>query len=304
MSVKSPRAINIEATKTAISKIKALDLRFTTIEKIKELLTDVLYGHTVSAPRFETGVNLFRLQIRDKPTHVSGLSYPPPHLTPLGRVNRPGSPVFYCCTSREATFFEIKPTKGQTVVISQWITTGTMMVNHIGYTEPTFKALGSKRPHAGWGYKPTFIPGDDANWFIAEFLSEAFTRRVAAGSEHEYKLTIAIGEKLFSHDLFDGLLYPSIAFGANADNFALKNQYADNNLRFVKAEYAKIEAVEDNFFEINISDTATKLEVDDRIIWKGRRDQWVIRPRERFKVAVENGKWVVKNASGKIVDPE
>lgn len=189
-------------------------------------------------------------------------------------------------------------------MISQWITAAPMMVNHFGYTEPTFKALGSKRPLAGWSYEPTFIPDDDSNRFIAEFLSEAFTRRVAAGSEHEYILTIAIAEKLFSNDLFDGLLYPTIAVGANADNFALKTYYADNNLRFLKAEYVRVEAVKENFFEINISDTATKLEADAKIIWKGRRDQWVLRQGERFKVAVENGKWVVRNASGKIVDPE
>jgi len=304
MSVTSHWIINIEATKTAISKIRELDLRLTTIEKIKELLITVLYGYTVSAPRFPPGINLFRLIIRDKPSHMSGLSYPPPQLTPLGRVNRPGSPVFYCCTSKEATFFEIQPTKGQTVVISQWITTAPMMVNHVGYTEPTFKALGSKRPHAGWSSEPAFIPGDNANRFIAEFLSEAFARRVAVDSEYEYILTIAIAEKLFSHGLFDGLLYPSIALWANADNFALKANYVDNNLRFIKAEYAGINDVQDNLFKVTPLDTATELSADGTIVWKGRPDQWVIRPGEQFKFAAENGKWVVRDAFGKIVDPQ
>jgi len=179
-----------------------------------------------------------------------------------------------------------------------------MMVNHVGYTEPTFKALGSKRPHAGWSSEPAFIPGDNANRFIAEFLSEAFARRVAVDSEYEYILTIAIAEKLFSHGLFDGLLYPSIALWANADNFALKANYVDNNLRFIKAEYAGINDVQDNLFKVTPLDTATELSADGTIVWKGRPDQWVIRPGEQFKFAAENGKWVVRDAFGKIVDPQ
>ena len=304
MSVKSPWVINTEASKTTISKIKALDLRFTTIEKVKELLATALYGYEVSAPRFPPGINLFRLRICDKPSHISELSYPSPHLTPQGRVNRPKTPAFYCCTSREATFFEAQPTNGQTVVISRWNTTAPMLVNHVGYTERTFQVLRSKRPHVGWSSEPTFIPGGDANRFIAEFLSEAFRRRVAVGSEHEYILTIAIAEKLFLHDLFDGLLYPSIAFWANADNFALKTQYVDNNLRFMKAEYARINDVQDNNYNITILDTATELAADGTIVWRGRLDQWVLRTRGRFLVSVENGKYVVRNASGQIIDPE
>jgi len=235
---------------------------------------------------------------------MSGLSYPPPHSTPLGRVNRPGSPVFYCCTSKEATFFEIQPAKGQNVVISQWITTATMMVNHVGYTDPAFKVLGAKRPHAGWSSEPAFIPGDNANRFIAEFLSEIFTRRVKTGSEHEYILTIAIAEKLFSHGLYNGLLYPSIALWANADNFALKTNYVDNNLRFIKAEYANITDAKENFFNVTVLDTATELLADGTIVWKGPPDKWVIPPGETVKVSSENGKWVVRNASGKIVEPQ
>lgn len=207
----------------------------------------------------------------------------------------------YCCTSREVPFFESRPTEGQTVAIARWVTTAPLLVNHVGYADTTFKTLRSNRKQSSWGPKPI----RHLNPAVSDFLAEAFSRIVPRSSEYEYKLSVAIAEKLFSDDIFDGLLYPTIAMRANADNFALKLRYASQHLQFQRAEFARIDQVRDFAFDITTLDTATKLAADGSICWKGRLDQWVIRePFGELSFTAQNGEWIARDKSGKIVEPE
>jgi hypothetical protein len=41
-------------------------------------------------------------------------------------------------------------------------------------------------------------------------------------------------------EIFDGLIYPSVATRGNFDNLALKTEYANKHLKFIKAEYVLI----------------------------------------------------------------
>ena len=300
--------LNPEAVRAAIGAIRGLDLRGSSIEEISELLTPMFRGYKAIAPKFQPGLRLFRTRICDKPLHISELSYPPAPLTPLGRVNRPGSPILYCCTSRSAPFFESRPEIGQTVAIVWWITTAPLHVNHVGYTASVFQTLGSNREQAGWGPEPARVPGEDINVQVAEFLAETFTRAVPKGSEYLYKLSVAIAEKLFLDDMFDGLLYPTVQMRANADNFALKPRYADSHLQFLKAEFARIngiDAVREFTFGIDVLDTATELTPEGTIVWKGHGDQWTLQSQgEELYLKVEDGGWVARDSTGRLVDPD
>lgn len=299
-----PFKLDLSAARSAIAAVRSLDLRSVSIEEIKDLLTPVFRGYRVSAPRFVPGVRLFRVRSCQKPTNIRELSYPPAQVVGLGRVNRPGSPVLYCCTSREAPFFEARPPVGTTVAITRWETTASLLVNQVGYTRRTFDTLGSARQQAGWGPEPADVSAGEGNEEIAEFLAELFTQQVAKGDEHTYKLTVAVAEKLFMDDLFDGLLYPTVPMRANADNFALKPRYADKHLRFLKAEFARIDAERDFAYDITVLDTATELGDDGSIRWRGRLDQWVLRNQgDQLTFTAENGKWVARDARGKIVEP-
>jgi RES domain len=289
------------AATTAIAAIRALDLQSATIEEILDLLTPIFRGYLVEAPRFQPGITLFRSRICDKPSHISALLAPPPQITKLGRVNREGKLVLYCCTSREVPFFESRPVEGQTVAIVRWITTAPLLVNHVGYTEAAFSTLLSNRKQASWG--PRAIT--QLNEPVSAFLAEVFTQIVPRGSEYKYKLSVAIAEKLFLDDKFDGLLYPTVAMRANADNFALKLRYAREHLQFERAEYARIDGVRDFAFDITVLDTATELSADGSICWKGRLDQWVIRePFGQLNFTAEDGQWIARDKFGKIVEPE
>src|SRR5438477_4147948 len=103
--------LNLSLARAAISAIRSLDLRTESIENILGLLTPVFRGYAVSAPRFEPGLKLFRARLCGKPSNLRELS-PPASNVHMGRVNRAGSPVLYCCTSRDSPFFESRPLVG------------------------------------------------------------------------------------------------------------------------------------------------------------------------------------------------
>jgi hypothetical protein len=118
-------------------------------------------------------------------------------------------------------------------------------------------------------------------------------------------VSVAIAEKLFLDNIFDGLLYPTVQMRANADNLALKPRYVDSNLMFLKAEFVRVKAVREFAFDIDVLDTATELTPDGTIVWKGHRDKWTLRNKDdQLTFVAENGEWVVRNAAGQIVDPD
>jgi hypothetical protein len=203
------------------------------------------------------------------------------------------------------TFFELAPKIGDTLAIAKWVTSSPLLVNHVVYTPGVFEALGSGRGHASWAGQPVGNPGGEDTREIANFLADAFAQRIAPGERYRYKLSVAIAEKLFDHGLFAGLVYPTIAMWANADNVAIKPRYADSTLRFVRAEYARIDAIRDLQLDITVLDTAVAEGIDGVIQWRGRVDQWVLRNQgNALTMSAENGRWVARDQNGNIVEPE
>lgn len=305
MSIPPHLKLDIHASRAAIASIRQFDLEEVSIDEIKDALTPVFRGYVVSAPRFAPALEIFRARLMAKPQNVHELLYPPVGVGPLGRVNREGNPLLYCATARSATFFELAPQIGDTVAIAKWAITSPLLVNHVGYTPSVFYALGSGRSHASWGDRPVENPGDDDNGEIAAFLAGAFTKRVPPSERCLYKLSVAISEKLFADELFDGLVYPTIAMQANADNLAIKPRFADSKLKFVRAEFARIDAVHDLKLDITVLDTAVAVGADGTIGWRGRVDHWVLRNQgDAVRMSVENGRWVARDQNGNIVEPE
>ena len=298
--------VNPEAIGRAIADIESLDARSVEISALRERIGSICRGHyRVMAPRFEAGLQLFRGRICPKPRKLSEISYPPDKGTTLGRVNRPGQTFFYCSTIREAPFFELMPEPGDTMTVSRWTTTSAMTANHVGYTATTFSGLQSARTHAGWDNKPAEIPGDEISKEIAEFLARTFAKIVRRGEEHHYKLSVAIAEELFLADVFDALLYPTIPMRANADNLAIKPLYVDSSLRFVKAEFVRIDRLREFGFDITVLDTATQVSEDGVLSWRGRLDGWVLKNQgDTLIFTDENGKWVARDKSGRVVEAE
>ena len=292
----------------AIKKIKELDLKSVEIDSIKELLKPILKGFIVNTPKFKTGLSLYRGRYAEKkPKKVCDLTYPQKeNIKSNQRVNRASHPVFYCSTAKEALFFELDVKHKDKIVVSKWETTEELLVNNVGYTRTCFSNLKSNRESQTWGEIKKEINIPETNNLVNEFLSQEFTKIVPVGKEDIYKISIAIAEKLFSDDIFDGLIYPTISMKANADNLAIKTQYIDKKRIVIKSvEYIQIEAKEDFKYKINVLDFANSFKEDGEIEWKGRPPNWTLRGKgDELKLIAKNGKWVARDKDGNIIEPE
>ena len=299
---------SIEEIQKAIQTIKELDLKSVEIDSVKELLKPILKGFVVNTPKFKPGLTLYRgRSCKTKPTNVYDLTSPPKEsIKSNQRVNRAGHPVFYCSTAREVLFFELDVKPKDKIVVSKWETTEELIVNNVGYTRTCFSNLKSNRESQTWGEIKKEINIPENNNLVNEFLSQEFTKIVPAGKEDLYKISIAIAEKLFSDDLFDGLLYPTISMKANADNLAIKTQYVGEKRIVIKSvEYIQIDAKEDFKYKITVLDFANSFKDDRTIEWKGRPPHWVLREKgDELKLIAKNGKWVVIDKAGNIIKPE
>jgi hypothetical protein len=303
----------MEEILASIDRIRAFDLASVTIDAIKDELTILLRGYQVSAPSFGPGLKVYRARKRN--------AGPPAFLREIGapaaanvrsdqRCNRSGETMFYCSSARNAPFFEIHAQAGDYLVLSEWRTTCPLLVNHVGYTGPTFGRLQSGRQHPTWGVKPFDLLSDPRLDIIDEFLGSLFAVPVPAGQEHLYKATIAVTEKLIPSDIaggavdFGGLMYPTIPMNGNCDNFALRPRFVERGLAFVKAEYIAVREVNGMVINFNVLDFANSVDADGALEWKGRLGKWVMNQGDILQFSHEIGEWVARDLAGRIVQPE
>lgn len=252
-------------------------------------------GYTLRAPIYEPGLKLHRDRVcNEKPNNIKDITYPPAKLiTKYQRVNRPGQSVFYCCAGRRVPFFECFVKTGDKFILSQWKTVSRLLVNNIGYLNDNIMGLQPK----------SLDELKEANILIRNFIDEEFTKIVDKGKEYLYKITIALAEKHFSDDVFNGLLYPSIAIKARSDNLALKPNYVDKNLMIERVEFIQIISVKGFEYKIKVLDLATSFGKDGSIKWKGHPGKWYLKKKgDELILAVENGRWVARDKYGKIIE--
>lgn len=208
--------------------IRTLDLCFARDDEIARLIQRLMYGYGLSFPTIKPPLRLYRGRACTKPKNISELSYPPPNKAPIGRANRAGDPVFYCSTDSYTPSFEAALALGDFYALSCWETTVTLTVNAVGYTRSAFEKLDSERANCGWDFAHT----DEDR---AQFLAELFTETVPVDIPYRYRFTSALAE-MMTRDLFDGIMYPTVARYANGENFALKRAYADS-LKFLQVRF-------------------------------------------------------------------
>jgi hypothetical protein len=290
--------------RTAIAEALCADLSKMSVDDLKRILAPAIEGRLVTVPVLDAGTPVYRARCVGRPAHIRDVSYPPASLTPPGRVNREGAPVFYCSAAREGALFEVAPRLGETVVVAKWTTTEPMVVHPVGYSKNALTQLQSRRAPESWA---GFVNerGGAAHAEITDFFATTFVRVIRPGESPDfYKLSTAIAEMLFAQDMFHGLLYPTVALAANSDNLAIKPSFVDQHLRFVEAELFQVQKVHDHGFEVLPLDLAQTLETDGSIVWRGRPKQLVIPPFGTLALRAENGRWVARDSNGHIVEPE
>jgi hypothetical protein len=295
--------LDLQAIRAAIETVRDLDLVNVSIDDIKLALAPIIEGRIVNAPVLNVGTPVWRARKISKPSHIRDLSYPPAHLAPIGRANRVGLPVLYCSASREGALFEVTPTVGDTVAFAQWKTTAPLLANHVGYSRDTFSRLGSHRTHGSFTDRPLEEPGGPEHGEITDFFATTFAQRIAPTEPHFYKISIALAEMLGGQDLFNGLIYPTIAMRANSDNVAVKSLFADQHLQFVRTEFVRVDEVRESGFEAMGLDIATHIAGDGTIVWRDRPDQLTVMKERPLVLTAENRRWAARDIDGKIVEP-
>ena len=225
--------------------------------------------------------------------------------------------MFYASIAREAPFFELGLKPGDHVAISKWRTTEKIIVNNVGYVSEVFDGLNSNRPLPVWGPNHHLL-SSASNQLIGSYFAAEFSKIVPTGQEYEYKISIAIAEKLYIANLqldptrdaisgeprFGGLIYPTIAMRANVDNVALLPEFVDRYLVLSSVEWIRVdEELPDFKYQVTMLDFANSFGPTGEIEWKGRLPQWVFQPGQQATLSVENGKWVVRNEKGEILEP-
>ena len=287
--------LSLKQIQNIIKEIRRLDLKVVDIDIIKEKLKPLFVGYTLRAPIYELGLKLYRGRIcSEKPKNIKDITYPPAKLiTKYQRINRPGQSVFYCCADRRVPFSECFVKTGDKFILSRWKTVSRLLVNNIGYLNDNIMGLQPK----------SLDELKEANILIRNFIDEEFTKNVNEGEEFLYKITIALAEKHFSDDIFNGLLYPSIAIKARSDNLALKPHYVDKNLMIERVEFIQIISVKAFEYKIKTLDLATSFGKDGSIEWKGHPGKWYLKKKgDELILAVENGRWVARDKYGKIIE--
>lgn len=241
-----------------IRYVKGLDLRRADLDYLKSKLLPIVGGYVHASPVVGVGELVFRaVPWEHRPVHKKDLSYPPAFkVRTYQRANRPGEPMFYGSVGSSATILELAPSTGTRLAISTWRVNKELYVVDFGYTEDNFRRLKSDRWRQVWWAKSrkNGPESTSANQLVHEFLSREFTRKVPRGAEWQYKLSVAVSEiSLKAHSFrgtrpswvpddivgirFNGVVYPSVATNAAADNIALTCDSADECLDFVAVHY-------------------------------------------------------------------
>ena len=260
----------IDEIHRAIEAFRAVELRSVNVEELKQMLKPIFHGYAKRLGHLRAGTIVYRgREYEEKPKNISDLREPPIQIARMSRVNRENNPFFYCCTTYDAPFFELDVRTGDTIVLSRWITTESLALNNIGFTKNSFLQLRANRATPSYGEIEMQVP--ESNSAVDDFVNGEFIKKVPRGKENEYlyKPTVAIAEMMFQDEMFDALLYPSIAKNGNADNFAIKPRCLnENKLKIEGVDYVHIDSVYHDDIYVTQLDLADSFQNDGTIEWK------------------------------------
>lgn len=283
---------------SALNTLAVSDLSAHSADDLVSQIGPLTKGIQLTVPRFAPGVMLFRGRLGRVCGCVGDLSYPPASIVGLGRANRERSPVFYATTFRTVVFFEVPNQAGDHILVSRWRTVDHLLVNHLGYTTTVFDELRSRRTQPSWNGEKDPLQGHNPSRKALEMLGKLF----ASTDPNLYKLTAALAE-FFMRPPLNGLIYPTIAMSANADNFALKPEWVDTGLEFIGVEVVRVDNVRGMERDVTVVDYATARS-DGTLDWKGRGPNWQLTEEgQQLTLKAEQGVWIARGADGTIVGP-
>jgi hypothetical protein len=291
------------------------ELKRKDIDTLKRQLRWRIGGYTVASMPLATDNILFRaVKCDQRPTTVRRISYPPPdHVREDGRLNRAGSPLFYCSAGAPSAYFEIRAKQGDTLALSRWKLTEQLWMRNLGYHPDALQRVGAPVEPRMRLANP--IPNETReNERMRRALSLACTEDVRPGEEYRYKLSIAINEWLFDGagpmptDYPEGprdprpagTVYPAMRMRGAADNVALLPEFVDRYLRLQSVQWVLIEATREEPPLCTVKHLATARDFPDgNIVW----DETQMDERNgRGTIALEGDMWISRDGLGDVYD--
>jgi hypothetical protein len=299
--VRPPEPLPPEEMQRAIAQLKSMQGKNAGIDDLKAALQPIFTGWQITAPVFDPGMKLYRGRVLsgDVWDNLADLSYPPSDIAKAGRANREAQPLFYCSVAREPVFFETHVSVGDKLAVVHYETVTPLALMSLGYTAAVAEASRSSRPVPEYG-QLGHTDARESDLLVNKFLSDLFT---SEHPERDYLMSIAVAEKMLDAEMMDGLLYPSLAMSANADNIALKPRFADQHLRAIYAECLEITAVKGKRISVKGLDEARHIS-DGKIEWLGHVGNWQLTKHgQQLLFEAVDGHWIARDEDGNIVDP-
>lgn len=242
----------LEDLRKELAQLEAGSFVDLTNEELREKIRLIHTGFTLNAPIYPAGTLIYRaVRVTERPSHKSRISYPPPQFATInGRLNKVGEVIFYGALKQFAScLLECGHKVGEFFAVSAWLTTSTMTMNHLGYSQAVLDQMKARRE------LPSFAKwdaDDERNRIIREWQSRVFTATVPRNQEHLYRLPIALKNFALAPmvqtypgvpTLFSGVVYPSVAMWFLADNIAILPSEVDSKLSLFEVILLTIDSV-------------------------------------------------------------
>jgi hypothetical protein len=227
--------LSIDFIRTRIGELQQVDLKITCIDDLKLKLAELIDAYASPTMTVAEGKSLFRVRKHPEDKKNTVLAsvdeiYPKAtFVTRLNRANRISEPIFYFSTNSVTALSEVRAAAGDTCTVIECKPRNgaSPLLIPVGVHEMAAEQnirIGGGLSEPVARIKAWLKTDDEYRKYelIDRFVAAEFLRIVDDQHEHEYKLSIAIAERLFefqTDDLpIDGIAYPSIAsehIGAN-----------------------------------------------------------------------------------------
>ena len=220
-------------------------------DELRERVKQIHEGLIIQAFIVPAEKLIFRaVKVTQRPVSKQRISYPPPEaVRTLGRCNRAGEVMFYGAFNQFVScIHELSWQPGDLFALSAWLTKAQMTFNHLGYSAETLTRFNALRQLPFFSNPET---GSDRNWLIRKWQARVFTQRVPAGQDHLYRLPIALKEaalwpigqpNLEGLKMFSGIIYPSIATSALADDVAILPSEVDAKMALLEVNFLTVDS--------------------------------------------------------------
>ncbi len=220
-------------------------------DELREKVKQIHEGLSIQAPIVPAEKLIFRaVKVSQRPVSKMRIGYPPSDaVKTLGRCNRAGEVMFYGAFNQFVSCIqELSWQPSDLFALSAWLTTAPMLFNHLGFSAETLTRFNASRELP---YFSNPVNGSDRSWLIRQWQSKVFTQLVPVGQEHLYRLPIALKEAALwpigqpNHEgleMFSGIIYPSVATSALADNVAILPSEVDKKMSLLEVNFLVVDS--------------------------------------------------------------